>query len=253
MRTLIMLVMGLAGAACGSSAPTPITPATGTQPELAAPRPTPPPTIAFADGGFVLHGFPAIAAAGEIVVVAIQDPSHEDANLRVEIRGADDRIVKAVVVLTRAESATLVTDRAASPALAARIAALNAELVTMHGVHDLRVMRPLAVEAGHGGEDQHWATGDNLDVEWREHHIRLFRHNSTQALLDHDGATWAAPPTPACVGRNEAFLGGAYHAEPGTVLAAAGNTVVVDIAYRGDDTCEAPGHRPHVLSWIGAR
>ena len=253
MRALAALLVVAAGAACGSSAPTPITPAGGTQPALTAPRSTPPPSIAFADGGFTLHGFPAIAAAGEVVVVAVQDPSHEDANLRVEIRGADDRVVKAIVVLTRAESATLVTGRAASPALAARIAALNADLVTLHGVHDLHVMRPLGVEPGHGGEDQHWATGDNLDVEWREHHLRVFRHNNTQALLDRDGATWAAASNPACVGRNEAFLGAAYHAEPGTVLAPAGNTIVVEIAYRGDDTCEEPGHRPHVLSWVGAR
>ena len=253
MRTLAALVVVIAGAACGGQTPTPITPAGGTQPVLAAPRSTPPPVIAFADGGFALQGLPAIAAAGEVVVVAIQDPSPGAANLRVEIRGADDHVVKSVVVVTRAEVPTLVTNRAASPALAARIAALNAELVTLHGVHDLRVMRPLAVEPGHGGEDQHWATGDNLDVEWREHHLRVFRHNSTQALLEHDGASWAAPPTPACVGRNEAFLGAAYHAEPGTVQAAAGNTVVVDIAYRGDDTCEAPGPRPHVLSWVGAR
>ena len=244
--------LAIALGACGSPSAPATTPAEH-HVETVTVRPTPPPVITWANGTFAVQGIPAIAAAGEVVVVAIVEPEHEDANLRIEIRGADDRVLEAQTILTRADAGTLVHDGQPSPVLASRIAAMNSELATLHGVHDLRPMHPLAVEPGHDGEDQHWATGDNLDVEWREHHLHVFRHNVSQPVAERDGAPWAAATSAACSGRNPAFLGAVYHVAPGTTLPAAANTIVVEIAYHGDDTCEEPGNRPHVISWVGER
>ncbi len=233
MRGLVAGVIALAAAACANDpAPAPQGPAPHPI-DVAAARTTPAPQIEWTNGAFVSHGLPAIAAAGEVIELGVA--SADGKQLTLEVRGADDHVLHATQVT------------------ASSLDAANHELAIDHGVHDLRAMHALDVEAGHDGEDQHWATGDNLDVEWREHHLRVFRHNVTQPLADRDSNAWLAPAATAatCVGANPAFLRAVYHA-PGMQLGG-GNTVVVAMAYRGTAECPAPPDQLHVVSWVGAR
>nr|HEX4317423.1 hypothetical protein [Kofleriaceae bacterium] len=209
-------------AGCGGSAPPPEH-AHGDVVEVPVPRDTAPPALAIgSDGHVAATGLPAIARASEVVVVAVQDGS----GLRVDVRDRDDKTLRSF---------------AATPAQPSLDAA-NKQLAMLHGVHDLRAMTPLAVEAGHDHEDQHWATGDNLDVEWRDHRLSVFRHNANAALVEADGAPWLPPERGAC--RNPAFLRAAYHG-------AMTSSLVIDIGYRDGDggDCRAPADQLHVVTW----
>jgi hypothetical protein len=101
-------------------------------------------------------------------------------------------------------------------------------------------MRPLEVERAHDNEDQHWASGDSLDVEWREHKLSVFLHNNSDALVIGDGEPWLVPDSAAC--KFPTYLDNVFHARRHDV-------VIVGIGYRGSAGCTAPPDSLHVLAW----
>jgi hypothetical protein len=218
MRALAFSWLG-ALAACGAAPPATTRPTTDeTTPE--APR-TPAPRVDWAGDHFEVHGLPAVARANEILVV--DAPAAAAAReLRLEVRDRDDKALETIVV-------TPTTTDAA-----------NQRLVTLHGVHALEAMHAIAVEPGHDGEDNHWATGDNLDIEWRDHRLSVFVHNGRDALVVDDGTPWLVADRGAC--RSPAYLHQVFHAVKHDVA-------VIAIGYRGGDGCEAMVDQRHVVTW----
>jgi hypothetical protein len=241
MRACLALV-----AACGSTPPT-----THEAPDPPSRRVvqgplTPTPHVGYKDGHYAFDLLPAIAKHSEVIVLAIEDEQggRDAQNLRLEVRDRQDKLIQTIPVETPDEGSAQ-HDRSALPAaVQKRLDDANHELAKLHGVHELEALHPLAVEDAHDGEDKHWATGDNLDVEWREHHLRVFRHNIRKPLVDADGTSWLAKPHDAgdapC--ENPAYLRDAYHA-------ATNNVVVVAIGYRGNDRCWQPPVTYHVITW----
>jgi hypothetical protein len=206
-------------AACGGQ-PHPAQPgANAESPSTRPPPTTPPPSVAFASDHVDLRLLPALAHADEVVLVV--DPVHAGSDLRIEARDRDDHSLETISV-------------------AAGLDAANQRLAALHNLHDFVAMRPIVVEPSHDSEDQHWATGDNLDVEWRDHRITVFRHNDTVPLVVRDGTPWLAPDQGDC--HHPAYLRDVFHAVHHDVL-------IVAIGYRGSDACPAPADTLHVVTW----
>jgi hypothetical protein len=244
MRTL---ALALTLAACGSSpSPRPETLSSHASEPLA--RDTPAPKISWAENAFVTPTLPAVARAAEVTVVPLRDRDGERGypNLKLEVRDRNDKTIQSITILTPNEYETLAPGGVASPALAKRIDAANAELVKLHGLHDLVAMKPLDLQKPPDGSDQHLAIGDNLDVDWNKDHLHVFPHNVDRAVTTVDGHAWLAPNHASCAGcnicENPAFLGAVYHAP-------AINVIVAEIRYHGTDSCEEPGDEPHVIAW----
>lgn len=243
MRTCLLLL-----AACGgASAPAPSAVENHPAPVI-APRDTPPPTIAWTDGRPTWTGLPAVARGGELVVVPITggDAGRGYPNLRLEVHDRSDRTVQAIDVLTSNEFEQLAPAGVATPALDKRIADANTELARLHGIHDLVAMHPLELQKPADGAAQHLAIGDGLDVDWDTDHLHVLPHDTDHPLTVLDGRAWlvkdhqACPKCPPC--ENPAFLDAAYHATGVNVL-------VVQIGYRGTDTCWEPADQMHVATW----
>ena len=205
-------------AACGGP-PHPQGPSSAEPPTTPTPPTTPPPSVAFTADHVDLRVLPALARADEVVLVV--DPVHAGSDLRIEARDRDDHPLETISV-------------------AAGLAAANQRLATLHDLHDFVPMRPIVVEPKHDNEDQHWATGDNLDVEWRDHRISVFRHNDTAPLVVRDGTPWLASDQGDC--HHPAYLRDVFHAVHHDVL-------IVAIGYRGSDGCPAPPDTLHVVTW----
>jgi len=235
----------IAVAACGSTPP-------ATRQEQAAPVPehparsTPAPTIEFADNAFHARGLPAVARAGEVAVVAVSDSDGGRGypNLHVEVRDREDKVLETHSVLSADEYARLAQGGRATPSLDERIAKVNHALATLHGLHDLVMMRKLEAVPPAGEDLQHMCTGDGFDVDFRSGQLAVFRHNSQRPLVAREATGWEAPPRTAagepCT--NPSFLAAAYHAR-------GINTMVVVIGFRGTDLCWEPGDEYHVVTW----
>jgi hypothetical protein len=239
MRALVLLAV----VGCGSSPPPA---AVRGERGVVLDRGTPAPVIAWHGGAFALTGLPAIARGGEVVVVAMVegDGGRGNPSLRIDVRDRSDKLQQSIPVMTAAEAETMVKDGVPAPALQERIASANRELFALHGLHDLVAMHALELQSTDG--DRHLAIGDGLDIDWDNDHLHVFHHNANHALVTLDGTPWlvrehkACPECEPC--NHAAFLAGVYHA-PDI------NTVVVDIGYRGTDTCTEPGDQQHVVVW----
>jgi hypothetical protein len=244
MRALAIAML----AACSSSASSPpsTTPVAQTA-ELPPDRETPAPSIDWKDGAFVTTGLPAIARHGEVLVLAYRDSDQARGfpNLRIEVRDRHDATVWKVPVMLPTEYEQLSPDGTITPALALRIGHANAELVRLHGIHDFVPMHALELLQPAEG-DPHLATGDAIDVDWDADHLHVFRHNSDRAIMTRDGVAWLVAdhqPCPKCdVCKNPAFLANVFHA-PET------DAVLVELGYKGTDTCLQPSDQFHVVAW----
>jgi hypothetical protein len=238
----------LALAACGASSP-PAKPTIENRPApVAQTRDTPAPTIAWTDGKFELAGLPAVARGGELAIVPISggDAGRGYPNLTLEVHDRSDKVVQTLVLLTSNEFEKLAPAGAASPALTTRITDANVELARLHGVHDLAPMHTLEMQKPLDGGEQHLAIGDGFDVDWNTNHLHVLHHNTENAVAVLDGKPWLVKdhtPCPNCTPcENPAYLDGVYHA-PGI------NLLVVQIGYRGSDTCWEPADQMHVVTW----
>ena len=246
------LVLLAALAACGGASPSSSTHTSPTtvdnHPAPPRERDTPPPSIQWADGKLTWTGLPAVAKGGELAIVPITggDGGRGYPNLRLEVHDRTDRSVQMIDVMTSNEFETLAPGGAASPTLQKRIADANAELARLHGVHDLAPMHTLEIQKPADGSAQHLAIGDGFDVDWNTDHLHVLHHNTDHELITLDGKPWlikdhhTCPTCPPC--ENPAFLDGVYHAE-------GINLLVVQIGYRGTDTCWEPADQMHVVTW----
>ncbi|MDB4957587.1 MAG: hypothetical protein JWO36_5156 [Myxococcales bacterium] len=197
---------------------------------------------------FVLAGLPAVAHAGEIAVVAVEDSDGGRGfpNLRLEVRDRTDNVIQKMPVMISNEYETLAPDGKPGPTLTKRIADVNRELATLHGVHDLQPMHTLELQATTDAADKHLAIGDSLDVDWSGDHLHVFPHNTDKPVATVSIGPWLvhdikrAPATLAC--SNPAYLSNAYHATDISLL-------VVEVGYHGTDTCWEPGKQLHVVTW----
>ena len=231
--------------ACGGSPSHPqATDVIENHPEPAKPRATPAPSIAWADGKFALTAC-RVARGGEVIVVPNLggDAGRGFPNLKLEIHNRSDKTIQTIDVMTSNEYQQLAPAGAATPALAKRIAAANAELVRQHDLHDLVAMHALELQKPADGGEQH-AIGDSMDVDWNRTHLHVMHSNTDHELTTYDGTPWLVKdhkPCPGCTPcENPAFLDGVYHAEDINVL-------VVQIGYRGTDTCWEPADQMHVV------
>ena len=246
MRALVVMAVVVA---CGgaSTAPPPMggDPIAGSAGE-AAKRDTPPPVIVWKDNGFATDTLPAVARAGEVVVVPLRITDERGyPNLTLEVRDRADKTVQTIQVMTPNEYESFAPGGTPSDALTRRIAAANAELARLHGLHDLVAMGPLEIQAPTGSAWPHLAMGDVLDIDWNGDHLHVFRHNQDRALVTRDGHTWLAPPHESTAGAcaYPAFLRAAYHAPTLSVI-------VVQLAYRSpSDACGVPSDQFHIVAW----
>src|SRR3569623_584744 len=242
---LLALFVPVLLAACGSSSSHPqATDVIENLPEPAKPRTSPAPSIAGTVGKPSLTGLPAVARGGEVVVVPISggDAGRGFPNLKLEIHDRSDKTIQTIDVLTSNEYQQLAPGGVASPALAKRIASANAELVRQHDLHDLVAMHALELQKPTDGGEQHLAIGDGMDVDWNRTHLHVLPHNADHELTTYDGTAWLVKdhtPCPGCTPcENPAFLDGVYPAQDINVL-------VVQIGYRGTDTCWEPADQMH--------
>ena len=243
---LFALVTSLA--ACGGTQTTPPETLSSHASEPIAPRDTPAPRVLWRDNAFGTEGLPAVARQSEITVVPVHesDGGRGYPNIRFEVRDRNDKTIQTIAVMTSNEYEKLAPDGVPTTALQQKLASANAELAKLHAIHDLLVMKELALQKPPDGSDEHLAIGDNLDVDWEKDHLHVFPHNTDHALATADGHRWLAPahsptsPQPDC--ENPAFLAAVYHA-PSI------NVVVAQIRYHGTDTCWEPGDQLHVIAW----
>jgi hypothetical protein len=248
MRLVVVALLASCGGS-GSASP-PAAPGTPLEQTAALPpeRLTPAPSIDWHDGNFVTHGLPAIARGGEVIVLAYRDNDQARGfpNLRIEVRDRHDATVWKVPVMLPTELEQVVPDGStATPELERRIGHANAELTRLHGVHDFVPMHPLELLRPAEG-DPHLATGDGIDVDWDLDHLHVFRRNSDREITSRSGVAWLEPdhePCPSCgVCKNPAFLAGVFHAP-------AIDAVLVELGYKGTDTCWQPSDQFHVVAW----
>lgn len=235
----VFIAVGLAMIAACSGTPDPVS---GPSNE-AAHRASPAPQIAWGNNAFVTDSFPTVARAGELVVVAVSERDGERGypNLRVEVRDRGDHTVQTIQLLNSNEYEQLAPGGTPGRTLVDRIAAANTELVKLHDLHDLVVMKKLEVQPASDNALAHLAIGDGLDVDWGGDHLHIFRHNSDRAVAIRDAKGWQAPPHNAC--DYPAFLANAYHVPEITVI-------VIELHYRSpSDMCGVPSDQLHVVTW----
>lgn len=236
----------MVAAACSSSPPPPPVSSRSAPPTVT--RSTSAPTISWRDQNFEASELPAVARAGHLAVVALgdSDGGRGYPNLRLEVRDRNDAVIQKVAVMTSNEFETLAPDGKPSPGLTERIAAANRALETLHGLHDLVAMTTLELQPTQGDDLPHLAIGEGLDVEWAHHELRVFRHNMDRPFRTVSGLAWLAPSGKRCAQcdpcENPTFLEAVYKAPDVNLL-------VVEIGYRGTDTCWEPGEQFHVVTW----
>ena len=242
-----MRVALLALAACGGAATSAPPPVEGHAPP-AVTRTTPAPKIAWGAHAFTVEGLPAVARGAEIAVVAVSggDAGRGYPNLTLEVHDRSDRVIQKIAVLESSEYETLAPGDAPTAALTARIDAANRELASLHEVHDLIPAHALELQTPTDGGEKHLAIGDGFDVDWSTDHLHVLHHNTDKPVATVDGGPWLVKDhTPHAGGatcENPAHLDGVYHATDVNLL-------VVQIGYRGTDTCWEPADQLHVVTW----
>jgi hypothetical protein len=231
-------------AACGGAKTSP-SPAVGNAAPLPA-RATPAPNVAWNDTEhrFVVDGLPAAARDGRVALVAIEggDGGRGYPNMRIELRDRDDRVLETLTVISANDWERLAPDGKPGRELELRLGDMGHRLVTLHAQYDLVHLDALQVMKG--GDEPHLATDGNLWVEWVGDSVHVIRKPAPDARdqrLAHKGdPSWLVPASGHC--ENPAYLGGAYHID-GVDL------VVVDVRYRGSDSCWEPADQWHVVAW----
>lgn len=212
---LVLLLLG----ACGSSAPI-------TKNE-AKDRPGAP-QIAWGQERFAWTKLPAVARDRSMGIVPLvdNDGGRGFPNLRLEIRDKFDQTTQGINVLTANEYERLVPDGKPNPQLEARITTANQQLHALHDAHDLVELKPVEPAA--------------IGVKYEDSKLVLANGRVV------DGKPWKAPAGKRCAQcepcENPEFLKNVY-AAPGI------DAIVVDIGYRGTDTCWEPGDQWHLIVW----
>lgn len=232
----------------------------GTPKRAPAPTPAPPPAdaaLAVMRDAAVIDAWPPkeldalfaipdvmVTADGAFVLERVADDTgaRGDITLGFELHDRKDRLIgRRVMVLALDEAPD-------DPTRPARIA----EAERLIASHDFVAMTPLPrVEVSDDGEHyaEHEQFGDSgTSVEWRND--RLVISYADKPLVDRKvPASWYVPSyfdkgaDLTC--NNPPYLGGAYIGPASAKLA------VVEVEYRGNDTCWEPGPRLHVVALAG--
>lgn len=214
MRALLLLLV-----ACGSRAPIAKNEA---KPRGNAPH------IAWGQDRFAWTGLPAIARDRTLGVVPLvdNDGGRGFPNLRLEIRDKFDQTTQGINVLNPNEYERLLPDGKPGKQLEERIATANQQLQALHDAHDLIEMKVVDAAA--------------MGVKYEDSKLTLANGRVI------DGTPWKAVAGKRCAQcepcENPEFLKDVY-AAPGI------DAIVVDIAYRGTDTCWEPGDQWHLIVW----
>lgn len=213
----IALVIWLA--ACGpNGAEHVLSQKTEGQPRAGAPTVAEPSS---AGNAYTTERLPAMARGLELFVMPVREYDMRGvANLRLEVRDRADKLVETIAIATPQQA--------------------NDELQKLHDIHDLVPMRALDIQTPADGSLPHLAIGDGIDVDFSTDHVHVFRHNSDRAVAIRPSTAWLVKSTDRCV--YPAFLRAVYHAEGVPA-------VVVQIAYRGEDSCGVPSDSFHVVAW----
>jgi hypothetical protein len=247
MRALVLIALTAACGGASPQAPMGTGPITGSATDTAK-RDTPAPVIVWKDHAFATDALPAVARAGEVAIVPLRITDERGyPNLTLEVRDRADKTIQTIQVMTPNEYESFAPSGTPSDALTRRIAAANAELARLHGLHDLVAMAPMEIQAPAGTLATHLAMGDDLDVDWNADHLHVFRHNQDHALVTRDGHGWLAASHESKAGAGPcdfpAFLRAAYHAPQLSF-------VVVQLAYKSpSDACGVPSDQFHVVAW----
>lgn len=215
MRALLLVLV-----ACSGSAPI--------AKNTATPTGGAPPQIEWAQNRFAWTKLPAIARDRSLAIVPLvdNDGGRGFPNLRIELRDKFDRTTQGINVLTPNEYERLVVDDKPTKQLEARIVTANQQLVQLHAAHDLVAMTVVDPAS--------------LGVTYADSKLTI-----TDGPVV-DGTPWKAPAGKRCAQcdpcENPEFLKNVY-AAPGI------NAIVVDIGYRGTDTCWEPADQWHLIVW----
>jgi hypothetical protein len=172
---------------------------------------------------------------GRFVVLAIVDGdgARGAQNLAIELRDRKDRTLERVVVLGVDEELDQLDD-----ATRAQRAAAAHKLLAAHELVPLQELEGTADDVAH-------FEGAGITIDWAREHITIKRNG--KRVVDRAVPTkWRGSSYYSKVEdltcENPDFLGAAL-ARPDVSL------VVVDVAYRGNDTCWEPTSQLHVMSW----
>lgn len=209
------------------------------------PRGTPAPSIEWTSGHFDWHGLPAIARDRSIAILPLvdNDGGRGYPNLRIEAKDRKDHVIEGTDVLIANDYERLVAGDQPAPELAARIAAMNKKLGDLHREHDLVAM----TAAAHTGDpmDETPPVFTTKYVQVKYEHGKLHVTLASRSF-DVDGTPWRAPSGKRCPGcdpcENPELLRDVYAADDV-------DAIIVDIGYRGTDTCWEPADQLHVVTW----
>jgi len=191
-----------------------------------------------AENRLVATGLPAASRDGKLAAVWVYggDGGRGYPNAHVELRDGDDRLVQTIPVVAANDWERLAPDGKPGPELDKHIAEVNHELARLHGHYDLVAMSPLKVMR----ED--FAIGDDLLVGWTGDRLDVVRKPAPDApdqrLARVHTEAWQVHDT--C--EHPAYFGGVWHVDPIRL-------VVVDVRYRGTDTCWEPADSWHVVTF----
>jgi hypothetical protein len=237
----LALILGCRGSApAGTVSPRPSGPA--------APS-SAPPSLSIAPYGLDVDGLPAASREGDFVVVATSegDGGRGFPSLTLEARDRNDRLLARRVVFHPAEYRELwPEDRDPTAAIEARVKSANALLAAWHAEHDLAALVPLAREEGDEPPAVRRVYGLGIEISWLDETVRVARSDDRVALAARAASAWQPSPVQRCPGCpvcvNPAYLRGGWKAH-GRDLA------LVEVGFRGTDTCWEPGDRVHVVAW----
>jgi len=186
-------------------------------------------------------GVPAIARKGEVVIVEVSESNGGGmpGDQRLEVRDKKDRVLQRIPLMSAKDYGK------PDDVLEKRFEGINAKLQALHDKYDLVPMTALEVQEPEPGEEEHLVVGDGLDIEWKNNRLLVHPHGEAKVLAKAGDKSWLAKDTKSDLGGmcgHAVRLRGAFHA-------AGINAVVVDIEYRGTDSCWEPSGQWHVVSW----
>jgi len=202
----------------------------------------------WADNSFVTETLPAVARRGRessSSPYATNDGGRGYPNLVIEVRDRNDRTLQKIALMTSNEYEAMAPGGKPTAELVKRIDCREPRAQkSLHALHDLVPMKSLEMQKPADGSDQHFATGDNLDVDWNvDHPPRVSTTTSSAPRPPVDGHRWLAPPHP--------FMFQLQHPVRNPDVFSRGLSRTCDQRRRrrdplthGTDTCEEPGDQP---------
>ncbi|MEZ4367361.1 MAG: hypothetical protein R2939_13950 [Kofleriaceae bacterium] len=247
-------LLALAASGCGARAPAAPTPPAGHRAPVVAPS-SPAPTVSWrADetddyfpGRFEVHGLPAVARDGSVVVLADQgeDGARGAPNMVLRVRDRDDHALLDLPVFDPDADAPGPSDDV--------MAEVKERLVELHARYDLRALDLVEVPRwGEDGDVARAVTVGEVALRWGMSDepapapmtISVAgaapRPVGNPAWFAGHARPWGDPPTDTC--ENSAFLSG-------VAVAPTPRLALIRVSFTGTDMCWEPDSEWHVMTW----